>query len=294
MFRIGVPPKRAMADAFDHCEQLVRAGDKDRFLATLFAPQKYRRALFALYAFNLEVARIREQAREPLPGEIRLQWWRDVLAGAGRGEIDANPVAAALRDVVVRYRLPPRALMDLIDARTFDLYDEPMGSVEQLEHYARRTASAPIELAARILSDARDPNIGVLAGHAGIAYAIAGLLRALRFHAARGQLYLPADVMQRYGADPADVFAGKATTELRAALAELRLRARQHLGAARNLLVTAPPEVVPAFLPIALVKPVLNRMERRGYQPFSPSDVPQWRRQWVLWRAARSGLCKSL
>ena len=99
-----------MADSFDHCEELVRAGDKDRFLATLFAPQKYRRALYALYAFNLEVARTRELAREPMPGEIRLQWWRDVLGGAGRGEVDAHPVAAALRDVVVRYRLPPRML----------------------------------------------------------------------------------------------------------------------------------------------------------------------------------------
>ena len=86
----------------------MRAGDKDRFLATLFAPQKYRRALYALYAFNLEVARTRELAREPMPGEIRLQWWRDVLGGAGRGEIDAHPVAAALRDAVVRYRLPPQ------------------------------------------------------------------------------------------------------------------------------------------------------------------------------------------
>jgi phytoene synthase len=57
-----------MADSFDHCEELVREGDKDRFLATLFAPQKYRRALHVLYAFNLEVARIRELARDPMPG----------------------------------------------------------------------------------------------------------------------------------------------------------------------------------------------------------------------------------
>ena len=102
-----------MADSFDHCEELVRTGDKNRFLATLFAPQKYRRALYALYAFNLEVARTRELAREPMPGEIRLQWWRDVLGGAGRGEIDAHPVAAALRDVVVRYRLSPKVLLEL-------------------------------------------------------------------------------------------------------------------------------------------------------------------------------------
>ena len=91
-----------MPDPFDHCEALLREGDKDRFLPTLFAPPKYRRALFALYAFNLEVARTRELAREPMPGEIRLQWWREVLGGIGRGDVDAHPAAAAIRDVVVR------------------------------------------------------------------------------------------------------------------------------------------------------------------------------------------------
>ena len=278
-----------MPDIFDHCEQLVRAGDKDRFLATLFAPHKYRRALHALYAFNLEVARTRELAREPLPGEMRLQWWREALT-AGAGEAAAHPVAAALRELAVRYGLPPQALADLIDARAFDLYDEPMAGLAELERYALRTSSALIELAARILSDGRDPGIADLAAHAGAGYAIAGLLRALPIHAARRQLYLPADVMQRYGAQAADVFAGKATTELRAALAELRLRARRHLAAARGLLAAAPDAAVPALLPAAVVRPVLDRMERRRYRPFSPSDVPQWRRQWALWRAARSGL----
>jgi phytoene synthase len=282
-----------MADAFDHCEALVRAGDKERFLATLFAPQKYRRALYALYAFNLEVARTRELAREPMPGEIRLQWWREVLEGTGRGEVEANPVAAALRDVVVRYRLPPQALAELIDARAFDLYDAPMTSLSELEHYAQRTAAGPIELAARVLADGEDPGIGDLARHAGIAYAVAGLLRALPIHSARGQLYLPAQVMQRYGAAPADIFAAKPTTELRAVLAELRLRARKHLAAARELLPAMLAAAAPAVLPVAVVRPVLARMERRSYQPFSPTDVPQWRRQWALWRAARSGLRSS-
>jgi 15-cis-phytoene synthase len=279
-----------MPDAFDHCEQLVRDGDKDRFLASLFAPQKYRRPLFALYAFNLEVARVRELAREPMPGEIRLQWWRDVLGGAGQGDIAANPVAAALRETIVRYRLPPQVFADLIDARTFDLYDDPMPGIEELERYAEQTSSALIALAARILSDGKDPGAADLVRHAGIAYAIAGLLRALPAHASRAQLYVPADIMERHAAKAEDVFAGNATTELRAALAELRLRARQHLKSAGDLIGGAPPTIAPALLPVALVRPTLDRMERRGYQPFAPPDIPQWRRQWILWRRARSGL----
>jgi 15-cis-phytoene synthase len=283
-----------MSDPFEHCEQLVRDGDKDRFLATLFAPQKFRRALFAIYAFNLEIARIRELAREPMPGELRLQWWREALGGERAADAQAHPVAAAVRDVTVRYGLPPTMLVDMIDARTFDLYDEPMASLHDLELYAVSTSSGPIELAARILCDGRDPRLADLAGHAGIAYAIAGLLRALPLHAARRQLFVPLETMARYGAQSERLFAGEATTELRAALAELRLRARQHLDAARTLIGGMPEAAAPALLPIALVRPLLDRMERRGYRPLSPKDMPQWRRQWILWRAARSGLAKAL
>ena len=98
-----------MQDAYAHCEAVVRAADKDRFLAALFAPAERRRHLFALYAFNGEIARVRELAREALPGEIRLQWWRDVLDGEARGEVSANPVAAALLDTVKDLRPPTRS-----------------------------------------------------------------------------------------------------------------------------------------------------------------------------------------
>lgn len=279
-----------MTDVFDHCEQAVREGDKDRFLATLFAPQRYRRALHALYAFNLELARVRELAREPMPGEIRLQWWRDALLGAPRDDVAAHPVAAAVRDTAIRYRLPPASLADLIDAREFDLYDEPMVSLDDLETYAARTSSALMDLAARILRDGKDHGAGDLIGHAGVAYAITGLLRAFPVHASRAQLYVPQDVLGRHNAPPEDIFAGNATTELRAALAELRLRARQRLDAARMCLGSAQLETMPALLPVALVRPMLQRMERRGYNPFAVSELPQWRRQWILWRAARTNM----
>ena len=103
-----------MQQAFAHCEALVRAADRDRFLATLFAPRERREALFALYAFNLEIARVREVVREPVAGEIRLQWWSDVLAGGGRGEIEAHPVASALRASMARYGLPAQRLQTTI------------------------------------------------------------------------------------------------------------------------------------------------------------------------------------
>ena len=138
-----------MQRAYRHCEELVRAADKDRYLAALFAPAEKRDALFALHAFGREVASVRERAREPMPGEIRLQWWREVLAGERGGEAAANPVAAALTDTVARFNLPAEPMLELIEAHAFDLYDDPMPTMAALEAYARKTSSALLAQAAR-------------------------------------------------------------------------------------------------------------------------------------------------
>jgi phytoene synthase len=275
-----------MQDAFAHCGALLRAADKDRFLTSLFAPAEHRDALFALYAFNVEVARVREVVHEPVAGEIRLQWWSDVFDGARRGEVAAHPVAAALLASMARYRLPPDRFKALIEARRFDLYDEPMATLADLEAYADGASASLIALAAQILAAGSEPDIVALSHHAGLAHALAGLLAAFPIHAARGQLFIPLEILARHGADRLDV-SGAATPQLRAALAELRLCARHHLGAARQLLATAAPTLVPALLPVALAGPTLARMERRGYDPFVPVAIAPWRRQWLIWRAAR-------
>ena len=139
---------------FEYCAALVREADRDRYLATLFAPAERRDALFALYAFNVELARVRDLAREPMPGEIRLQWWREMLAGERDGEAAAHPVAAALRETLARYGFVAGPLLELLDARSFDLYDEPMATMDELELYAIRTHSPLLAMAAGILGQA--------------------------------------------------------------------------------------------------------------------------------------------
>lgn len=275
-----------MQQAFAHCEALVRAADRDRFLATLFAPRERRGALFALYAFNVEIARVREVVRDPVAGEIRLQWWSDVLAGDGRGEIEAHPVASALRASVARYGLPPERLQTTISARRFDLYDEPMATLADLEAYADGASSSLIALAAQILNGGA-PDIDALSHHAGRAQAIAGLLKAFPFHAARGQLFVPLELLERHGADREDVRIGRATPQLRSALADLRDSARRHLRQAQDMARTVSPDAMPALLPVALAGATLARMERGDYDPFVPVEIAPWRRQWLIWRAAR-------
>ena len=274
-----------MQDSFAYCAELVRAADRDRFLSSLFAPAEYRGALHALYAFNVEVARVREVAREPLPGEIRLQWWSEVVNGERAEEAAANPVASALLTVIERHRLAMPALTVLLDARGFDLYDDPMARLADLEAYARKTSSALLALAAQILGGEGEVT-ELVANPAGIAYAIAGLIRAFPLHAARGQLYVPLEVLERHGVEPQDIFAGKSSKNLCAALAELQDVARRHLLAAHQQIATLPDAALSAFLPVALVRPSLDRLARRD--PFAPAELSPWRRQWLIWRAAHN------
>lgn len=273
-----------MPDPFEHCESLVRAADKDRYLATLFAPERYRRPLFALYAFNVEIGRVRDMVREPMAGELRLQWWHDVLTGFP-GE-ESGPVAAALAAVIVRYRLPLHALTNLIDARRFDVHNEPIDTLAELETYLDNTTSAVMGLAAQILNDGGEPQPATVVRHAGIACGLTALMTAFARHATRGQLYLPLELLQRHGARAEDAFAGRSTPALRAALAELCNIAHVHLTQVMESIASLPSAVLPALLPVALVGPMLRRLRRQD--PLRLRPLPQWRRQWLLWRAARN------
>lgn len=281
------PAETGLAFAQAHCEQLVRDGDPDRYYATLFAPAAARPHLFALYAFSLTVARVREAASNPMAGEIRLQWWRDALQGEARGDVRANPVAAALEEAIRVNRLLRQPFVDLIDARVFDLYEDPMPRVNDLEGYCGETASALFRLASLVIGNGTEPGGAGAAGHAGVAYGITGLLRALPWHARSGQVYLPADVLARYGVTREDITSGRGGPGLRRACADLRDLARTHLKA-----FEARPAIAPlagtAFLPVALVEPYLAMMERASYDPLNTlTDLPRWRRLWRLWRASR-------
>src|SRR5262245_4583871 len=266
------------------CAALVRESDRERYLATLFAPAESRSALFSLYAFDIEISRIRDLAREPMPGEIRLQWWREVLEGARAGEAAANPVSAALLVTLARHRLTAEKLTSLLEAHRFDVYDEPMQTLAALQSYASDTAGAIFDCASRILGVASEENTI----EAGQVQTIANVVALLPRHAARRQLFVPLDLLRQYGSSPDDVFAMQTSPELRAALAELRLRARRHLTRIAELSANIPEKIWPAFISLAPLRPWLNAMESATYQPFRPPELPPWRLQWRILRAAKS------
>ena len=273
-------------DAVAFCADLVRGHDFPRYVATLFVPPLQRRGLLALYAFNVEISRVRESVSQPLPGEIRLQWWSDMLAGKAHGGVEGNPVAAELLAAIQHWELPVEPLARLIDEHQFDLYNDPMPTMAALEGYANDTSSALFALAAQMLGPPSDA-IDHLARHAGLAAAFAQVIASLPRDASRRQLFVPLQLLAGHGSSIEEVFAGWPTPAIRAAVRELIGEAGQHLDTAMRLLAELPPQVRPAFLPLAPVRRELKRMSRPEADPFQPVAASRLSTLWTLWRASR-------
>ena len=174
-----------------YCGQEVRRYDNDRFLTGLFAPAERREALFALYAFNLEVAKTRAVVSEPMLGQMRLQWWRDAVDAAyGGGAVPVHAVVQPVAGAIRAYGLTRGHFERLIDAREADLDDEPPATLDCLVNYAEVTAAPLVLLALEVLG-VRDAAAAEAGRHAAIAYALAGLLRAVPHLARRNRVLLP-------------------------------------------------------------------------------------------------------
>ncbi len=271
------------------CLRALQEADRDRYLASLLTPADRRAAIVALYAYNAELARVRDVVREPLPGEVRLQYWRDLLEGSAHGETAANPVAAELLRAVQTWRLPVAPLVAMADARIFDLYDDPMETTAMFEGYAGETAAALIQLSSLVLDAEAAEAVSEIAGHAGVALAVAGAILLLPIHRARGQVYLPLQILASVGLDRDSFLAGGNEERMTATIQAFAGFGLDHLRKARAA-GGIPKSLLAAFLPATLAEPVLKRAIKIGHASLSTDIRPlQWRRQMTMMRLLLTG-----
>jgi 15-cis-phytoene synthase len=178
--------------------EFVRRHDPDRFLTALFAPPDKREALFALYAFNHELARAREAVSEAALALIRLQWWREVVEGAHRRHEVAEPLSAAIDSGA----LSRDDLLGIITAREIEA--EPAFETSRDWHEYLRGGAGGLAVAAARLLGAHELE---LFRPLGAAFGLAGLLRSVAAHARQGRCLLPGDVLAAYQLSPEQVIA---------------------------------------------------------------------------------------
>lgn len=249
------------------CAADVRRHDHDRYLTALFAPAGRREAIFALYAFNLEVARTRETVSEPLLGELRLTWWREAIEALTRGEVRHHPVLQALAGPSRELALSPALFERLIEARRFDLDDDPPADLSALETYAADTTGSLMALVQQVLGHRDGPALAA-AHHVGIAWALTGLVRAVPFHARAGRLYLPADLLSEAGISGGDIFARRPPAALGDVVRTIVAAIEDHLRAARRLRHELPATARPGLLLASLADLYVRDIRRAAYDPF--------------------------
>jgi phytoene/squalene synthetase len=251
--------------------QSVRTADPDRYFSALFAPARLRPLLFALYAFNAEVARVAETVREPMLGAIRLEWWRETAEGASKGNPRNHDVARGLVVLFAEGRIALADLEALIAARGFDSSADRFADFAALENYLDQTSGAVTRMAAQILGGRPE-----LVRNAALAYGLTGLIRSLPFHNARHKLYMPLDLLSALHVAPEEFFhLENGDPRLATAARQAALKARDYFLAARQ--APRPGVALAAMLPAALVPVYLRKPGR---------DVPIHRRQMALLSAA--------
>ena len=249
----------------------LRHHDRDRYQTALFAPAARRDALFALYAFNYEIARARELVSEPMLGLMRLQWWRDALDEIYAGKPPRrHEVAGPLAEAIVTHDLSNVHFTALLDARAQDMEEVPPESLAALETYAAATSGSLLQLALEVLG-VREAEAAAAGRAIGIAYALTGLLVAAPFHAQRRRLYLPAALTTHHGVDlERSLFALKPSPGLAAAAREIADRARRYLDEARQLRGAIPRAAMPALLHGVLAGRRLRRLAAVDHNLLEP------------------------
>lgn len=257
-------------------QDTVKAADPDRYLAALTAPADLAEKLLALYAFNNEIARVREVASEPMVGAIRLQWWRDTLA---EGAPVQDPVADGILGLISAGHLTPADLAPLIDAREADLEDPVIETWDALDQYCDQTAGELMRLALKLAGDTESESADLVTA-AGRCWGITGLARAFPFHAGQGRVYMPAEAFADVDLDPHEVLQGKAPKQAFAILYAAMIRAQDYFHDAKPLIRRMPKHARGAVNYIAFHEIYGRQLRSRpGEAYLIHPDIPAFRKQ---------------
>ncbi len=247
----------------DACAALVERGDPERFAALMAAPVAARGALAVLYAYNLEIARAPWVTKEPMIAEMRLQWWRDIVAEAAAGKpARAHEVAGPLSALLAEGRVDAAVLDRMAEARRWDIYTDAFADEAALDAYLEDTAAGLTWASAQALGAGPGTEAAVRAY--GWAMGLANFLRAVPELESRGRIPL---------------LDGRPE-----ALAALAQRGLDRLAAGRGMV---PAAARPALIACHMAAPLLAQVVRDPQRVADGAmEVSEFTRRWGLLKAA--------
>jgi NADH dehydrogenase [ubiquinone] 1 alpha subcomplex assembly factor 6 len=263
----------------DYCLDLVRKRDHEGFLCSLLLPHRVRQSALAIRAFNAEISAVRDSVSDRTIGQMRMQFWRDVVEemyAVPAVASKSQPVVAGLQRAVREHRLSKELLLRMISARDTLLAEKPFPNIDAAEEYGKDAFSSANYLVLECLKKANDESISGHARHAanqlGKAQGLATMLRGVPHNASkRRAVFLPTDVMMTHGVSAESVVRGKDSEGLRHCVEVVASRAQEHLEGCRFRQKYLSTEERLVMLPAVAVDAFLSRLHRAKCDVFDSS-----------------------
>ncbi|NKD76461.1 squalene/phytoene synthase family protein [Haematospirillum sp. H1815] len=265
----------------------VKRHDPVRFLTTLFVPDRVRPALWALYAFNAELGRIRDVVTEQVLGQIRFQWWRDTLENLEAGVVAKSPIVQDLATLVQTYYVPVSLLCHMVDARSAEVESLPFETEHALEQYCDGYGGALAEAVCRI-GGVHDEVVVSAARQVGQAAVVARTLLGVPASLVAGHCPVPSGVLDALSLDPEQLGDPDAVVKLAPWSLDLCRMGRGMLGAARHTVSRPPRDILAVFLEAMAAERTFSVLERNGGNLTDPDlHRPDNRALGMTWRVLR-------
>lgn len=254
-------------NANEYCINLVRRHDYENFLCTLLYPKELRTIGFAVRAFNVEVAQVRDMVSDVKIGEMRMQFWKDAIDKTFSGNPPHHPVTLQLAQVLRKKTLSKHWLKRMIECRAKMLIDQPFSSLQDVETYYENSVSSIYYV---ILEGVGLNNVHSdhAASHVGKAQGLTNLIRGIPFNARHGRIYLPNDIMIKHNLSQEDVFRGKKEDLLRAVVYDIACVAHQHVEKFKSLKNEVSKDSSVIFLPLIATQQYLVSLEKANFNVF--------------------------
>ncbi|KAL8589320.1 hypothetical protein ACOMHN_052323 [Nucella lapillus] len=253
----------------EYCVKLVKNHDYENYLCCLLLPKQLQRAAFAVRAFNVELAQVRDVVSEKTIGAMRMQFWKDAVDKLLEGSPPQTPVAVELAGAARYFKMSKRHFKNIVEARAGQLETDGFRTLEEIEKYAENTSSSLHYLVLECLG-VKNVHADHAASHIGKAQGLTTVLRALPYHAQRRRVYLPLDLIVKHKVSQEDVIRGRSEQSLLDAVFDLASAAHVHLQTARSFQKDVPKEAFGAFLNTLPCDLYLQNLEKVNFNAFDP------------------------
>jgi 15-cis-phytoene synthase len=256
--------------SYAFCQQVARRAARNFYYGFLLLPRPKRMALCAVYAYMRHVDDLADSPGDVATQRAMLRNWRDLTERAIGGEPGPEPLWPALLDVISRYQIPPRYLLDVVAGAEMDLEGAVYAKFADLRRYCYHVAGAVglVCLSVFGFSDSRAPE---LAEQMGIAFQLTNILRDLGQDYRMGRVYLPEEDFERFQCDRRELARNSAPAGAFAEMLRFEAdRAWEFYRQAWDLVPLVSPDSRRALWALARIySGLLAEIEKRRFDVFS-------------------------